>query len=92
LSFSEKKSIFDLIRLKRVCDNFAKYFLQRKRAKNYGTKNMRRPRIELGSTAWKATMLTITPATLVKLLFFLYCLILDKKFRKLRIILSQNLV
>jgi hypothetical protein len=25
---------------------------------------MRRPRIELGSTAWKATMLTITPATL----------------------------
>jgi hypothetical protein len=27
-------------------------------------KQMRRPRIELGSTAWKATMLTITPATL----------------------------
>ena len=26
---------------------------------------MRTPRIELGSTAWKATMLTITPRTLV---------------------------
>jgi hypothetical protein len=25
---------------------------------------MRLPRIELGSTAWKATMLTITPETL----------------------------
>jgi hypothetical protein len=27
---------------------------------------MRLPRIELGSTAWKATMLTITPETLDK--------------------------
>ena len=26
-------------------------------------KNLRRPRIELGSSAWKAPMLTITPAT-----------------------------
>jgi hypothetical protein len=28
------------------------------------TKSVRRPGIEPGSTAWKATMLTITPATL----------------------------
>jgi hypothetical protein len=27
------------------------------------TKEMRQPRIELGSTAWEATMLTITPST-----------------------------
>ena len=31
-------------------------------------KSVRRPGIEPGSTAWKATMLTITPATL--LVFF----------------------
>ena len=28
-------------------------------------KLLRTPRIELGSTAWKATMLTITPRTLI---------------------------
>jgi hypothetical protein len=33
--------------------------------KTVETKSVRRPGIEPGSTAWKATMLTITPATLL---------------------------
>ena len=31
---------------------------------NYYKKIMRRPGVEPGSTAWKATMLTVTPPTL----------------------------
>ena len=41
------------------CLEIIKYVKKRKKP----TKSLRWPRIELGSTAWKATMLTITPPT-----------------------------
>jgi hypothetical protein len=37
----------------------------RSESKSVQNKSVRRPGIEPGSTAWKATMLTITPATLL---------------------------
>ena len=44
---------------------FSTFFFLHRNSQQQRKKNMRGPGIEPGSTAWKATMLTITPATLL---------------------------
>ncbi len=44
---------------------FKKVWEGRKRRKNEKKNTMRRPGIEPGTIAWKATMLTTTPPTLI---------------------------